>query len=412
MSKPVVTERHIADYTQDPNNARKHNPRNLGLIEESIQVDGAGRSLLVDEHGVIIAGNGTIEAAAAAGMTKVIEIETDGTALIVHKRRDLTPTQRRHLALVDNRAAELATWDPDVLAALHAEGDAAIKELFTDKELVKFMANGSAKDGATQADDVTSAQVEAANNTSIKFGDLYKLGDHYILCGDSTKQDMVAEFIKATGGRRGSLMFTDPPYGVMYEQKGNAKAKISGDLSQAVIPLSFDVAVDQALDDNARIYLCGGSDNVPMYVGIFDHHLKQTPILIVWNKEHFVMAHTGYHRRYELIYYGWKGIGGKTEFWFGDRTWDDVWNVKRDSSSDYQHPTQKPVELSEIAIANSCPQGGVVYEPFSGSGSTLIGCARRGRHCRAIDIHAPFVHLGIARWEAFSEQHAEYVGSL
>lgn len=140
----VVTQRSIKDYTSDPRNARVHNPRNLGIIEESLQEVGAGRSMVADEGDMILAGNGTMEAAGNVGITKVIEIETDGDALIVHKRRNLTADQKVRLAIADNLGTDTSAFDAARLKQLQIDGADLLNGLFRDDELVQFFATAQA----------------------------------------------------------------------------------------------------------------------------------------------------------------------------------------------------------------------------------------------------------------------------
>jgi DNA modification methylase len=144
-----------------------------------------------------------------------------------------------------------------------------------------------------------------------------------------------------------------------------------------------------------------------MYSSLFDHHLQQQPHPLIWVKESFVMRPNNYHSQFEIIYFGWMGKGGGSGYWFGDRTHSDVWNITRDR--DTEHPTQKPVELVERAVGNSCPSGGLVYEPFAGSGTTIIAAERQGRRCYAMEIEPKYVQVCIDRWEAHTGLKAERV---
>jgi len=133
------------------------------------------------------------------------------------------------------------------------------------------------------------------------------------------------------------------------------------------------------------------------------------PKLLVWVKETFVMRPNNYHSQYELIYFGWNGKGGSTEYWYGDRKQSDVWQFKRDNSKDYLHPTQKPVILSETAMNYSCPLNGVVYEPFIGSGSTLIACEKTNRKCYGMEIDPHYCDVIVKRWEEYTGNKAERI---
>jgi DNA modification methylase len=137
-----------------------------------------------------------------------------------------------------------------------------------------------------------------------------------------------------------------------------------------------------------------------MYSKLFDYHLQSEPHFIIWVKESFVMRQLGYHSQFEVIYFGWKGSGGGAKYWFGDRLSSDVWQIRRDLSP--VHPTQKPVEACALAIRNSCPPGGVVYEPFAGSGSTLIGAEMEGRRCFAMELDPGYCDVIRQRYADFT----------
>jgi len=236
-------------------------------------------------------------------------------------------------------------------------------------------------------DDIPAKPVKPVS----RVGDTWRLGNHRVLCGDATKRaDVVSLFPKPAA----DLLLTDPPYGVIYSSA--KKDAISGDLSQAVIPVSFAIAVEHVLNAAARLYVCGGIHNVGMYSSLFDHHLQQQPHFIIWMKDAFVMRHTNYHSQFEVIYFGWLGRGGSPEFWFGDRKCSDVWQFPRDR--DRKHPTQKPAALFMRAIRNSCPPGGLVFDPFLGSGTALVAAEELGRVCYGMELDPHYVDVTVQRW--------------
>jgi len=239
-------------------------------------------------------------------------------------------------------------------------------------------------------------------------GDVYRLGGHRLLCGDATAADDV---IKLMNGEKTDMVFTDPPYGVNVKG-GKTKSTIAGDLTMVAIPFSFELAVTVATRDKARFYFCGCENNLALYDKLFERFLRSMPRHIIWVKNGFVVSHVGYHKAYELIYYGFKPGGGGRGNWYGPRTQDnasDVWKISRDSSSDYLHPTQKPVEIPARAIENSSPPGALVYDPFGGSGSTLIACERLGRRCYMMDIDPVYCDVIVKRWEEFTNKKAEKI---
>jgi DNA modification methylase len=232
---------------------------------------------------------------------------------------------------------------------------------------------------------------------------LWKLGDHRLMCADCTEESNVKLLFDS---EKADMVFTDPPYGV--NLKSNGGKSIMGDLSQVLIPFSFDLSVNIATKDKAWFYFCGTSLNAAMYSKILNRYLFSIPQIIVWKKNGFVFRHNGYHSQFEFIFYGFKQGGGGR--WFGGRKEheaSDVWEIKKDASKYYLHPTQKPVELPARAIRNSSDVGMIVYDPFCGSGSTLIACEDLKRRCYAIEIDPYYCDVIIKRWESATGKKAE-----
>jgi len=203
----------LADLHADPVNARRHNPRNVGMIENALNEVGTGRSIVIDEDGRVLAGNATIEAAAQAGIEKVRVVDTDGETLVAVRRTGLTEAQKRRLALYDNRTAELADWDGEMLAALLSEDKDVVEGLFTDDELMAVV--DDALDNAETSGGDTEAQVGKAEELQAKWqvepGQVWRLGAHRVACGDCTDADVVA---RVMDGKKARMIFTDPPYGI------------------------------------------------------------------------------------------------------------------------------------------------------------------------------------------------------
>lgn len=198
----------LRDLTPDPKNARRHTPRNVGAIVDALQAVGAARSIVIDERGVVLAGNATIEAAAEAGINRVQVVDVDGETIVAVRRVGLSAKQKTRLALADNRAAELAEWDEGVLAALRAEDASLLGGLWTDDELAILLREVS-KGGLTDPDDVPAVRA-----TDIRPGMVFSLGAHRLMCGSSTEAQAVEVLL---AGAKPGLMVTDPPYGVEYD---------------------------------------------------------------------------------------------------------------------------------------------------------------------------------------------------
>lgn len=374
----------IADLRHDPKNRRTHDKRNIEAIKESLEQFGQQKPIVVDAKGKVIAGNGTLEAAAQLGWEQIAIVRTK-----------LRGRKQREFAIADNRTGELAGWDLDGLLqdlrlpdfSVPGFGEADIKRL--TREAMSAIGNLEDDPGA----------VEPPADPKTKPGDIWKLGRHRLMCGDATKRDEVGQLLN---GKRPCLVFTDPPYGVQFG-RGTTKARqILGDLTQSAIPISFAVMVDVVTND-ARFYFCGGHENMLMWWRLFDHHLGQQPKIIIWNKVNFVLRHHGYHSQYEMIYWGWKGTGGK--IWFGDRKQSDVW--EQPAPRNRVHPTEKPIELPAKAITHSAEPDGIVMDPFAGSGATLIAAEQLGRECCAMDLDPKWCDATIARWEQLTGSKAK-----
>lgn len=382
----------INELKPDGRNYNKGTDKGRKLVKRSLKELGAGRSVLVDKDGNIIAGNKTVEAAKALGYDNILIVPTDGKTLVAVQRTDvaLDSEQGRALALADNAtsAAGLA-WDFEAMAADGwGEGDLTGWGVeIPEGETVKAEA---VEDGFEPPAEIEEIQ------TGIVLGDLFEIGPHRLMCGDST---IAADVERLMGGEKADMVFTDPPYGVNI-QGGENNTNIAGDLTQTAIPFSFELAIKVATKDDARLYFCGGEGNTSLYFKLFERYIAQMPRLLIWDKEHFVMKPNGYHNQFEIIFFGYKKNGGGLSKWFSPRTADnatDVWRIKRDASKHYNHPTQKPVELPHRAIRNSSDFGNIVYEPFSGSGSTMSASHQLDRRCYAMEIDPKYCQVTVDR---------------
>jgi DNA modification methylase len=238
---------------------------------------------------------------------------------------------------------------------------------------------------------------DAHYETKVKLGEVWQLGEHRLMCGDST---MPEDVTKLMAGERADMIFTDPPYGVDIKAVGNKQNRILGDLTQTAIPFSFDTACRFGLKPKAHLYFCGAEKNFAMYDKLFDRYLHNLPRHLIWVKNGFTMKRNGYHNQYEVIYFGY--TEGAGDIWYGGRKEEDasdVWRINKDKASDYVHPTQKPIEIPARAIRNSSPVGGSVLDLFGGSGSTMIAAEQLGRKCFMMELDPHYCTVIIARWE-------------
>lgn len=386
-----------ADLIQDANNYRKHSEQNKERIRKSIYEAGLGRSVVIDADGVLVAGNGVQQV--IDGDTPVKVVETDGTELVVVKRTDLHTgdPRRKTLALADNATADDVEWDFDAIAEDWTEDEAGEwgVEWPADEE------EGKQQEAQEDDFDETVDKVE----TVCKEGDIWKLGNHRLMCGDSTTPEDVT---KLMAGERADMIFTDPPYGVNIKAVGNKQNRILGDITQTAIPFSFDMACRLGLKPKAHLYFCGSEKNLAMYEKLFDRYLHNIPRHLIWVKNGFTMKQNGYHNQYEIIYFGYNEGAG--DIWYGGRKEEDasdVWRINKDKASDYVHPTQKPVEIPARAIRNSSPVGGSVLDLFGGSGSTMIACEQLDRKCYMMELDPHYCDVIIARWEKLTGNKAE-----
>ena len=390
-----------AGITPDPHNARRHTPRNIGVIEDSMQIDGAGRSILVDQLGVTIAGAGAWEAATQAGIRRAAVIETDGDTLVIVKRT-VTPEQRIRLALADNRATDLSTWDVDRLQTLEAEAPELLRRLWTEQELAELFDRApELADGLTDPD-----TIPAGRPTTIQRGDLFTLDAHRLLCGDSTD---AADVARVLDGTKPLLMVTDPPYGVEYDPAWRAKAGVNRNTKKL-----GTVANDDRADWTDAWRLFTGDVAYVWHAGLkasaVQTSLEQAGFLmraqIIWAKDRLALSRGDYHWQHEPCWYAVRE--GSTGHRTGDRTQSTLWTIPARDDAGHGHGTQKPVECMRRPMENH--DASDVYEPFCGSGTTLIAAEQLGRRCLAIEIEPQYVQIAIDRWEAFTGQTAVQVG--
>lgn len=406
----------LADLKPDPRNPRRHTERNRAAVQTSLQEVGFVRSLAAAADGTLIAGNLTAEALAELGMDDVIIVRSDGTRPIVHIREDIAPGSDAALlaGLYDNRAAELADgYDPAVLAAILAQVRPAAT-LLTPEEALALI--GPRPGGGPDADDVPDPPAVAVTQP----GDLWRLGEHRLVCGDSR---LPADVGRVLGGERAGLLHTDPPYLVGYTGgghpgKGGAEQGRTDwsdrygtrwDESGADFSLwegALTVARDVALTAAAAWYVWHPDRHVCELRGIFAHLDILVHQLILWVKDRPVLSHTWYQQAHEPCLFGWPR--GHKPVRHGVTQHTTVWRVDHDPDK-VAHPTQKPVELFSRPLLIHTIPGDLVYEPFCGSGSQLIAAELAGRRCAALEIEPLFCDVIVERWQQFTGGSAQRV---
>lgn len=405
MSAPEVAPVHIKDLQPDPKNRRSHNPRNIGMISDALRAVGSARSIVIDEDNIILAGNGVTEAAAEAGITRLRVIEADGNELIAVRRSGLTADQKRALAIYDNRTSELATWNAEQLAADAKEG-LDFAPFFFEDELKALLADSNVKAGHTDPDEVPPERA-----TEIQQGDLFELGAHRLLCGDSTKAD---DLLRLMGDQRADVLTLDPPYGVGYTGgAGKEWAAFENDPTDSDTYGQFISAVLRGfmptLDAQAALYLWFSDSQAEAVVRAVDANDWRRRAWIIWAKDRFIFSRATQHYRQQHEPCIYASRGTKMANWYGPTNECTIWQFDKPQAHE-DHPTSKPTALYGRLISNSTSLGGIVAEGFGGSGSVLIAAEQLGRCCRAVELEPSYCQVIIDRWEAFTQQQAVKVG--
>jgi DNA modification methylase len=405
----------IAGLTPDPHNRRTHNARNVAMIAASLTDVGAARSIVIDEHNEILAGNGVVQGATAAGLSKLQIVDADGDTIIAVRRRGLTAAQKRSLAIFDNRAAELAAWNVEQLTADLTNGE-DLTAFFLPDELQALLSDGTAKAGLTDPDTVPDER-----RTGIVAGDLFELGAHRLLCGDSTTS---ADVARLCGNQRAGLMNTDPPYGIAFDNAALgptrkkyadiANDKLHDGQLQAFLESAFRAATGAALTANAAWYLW----HAHLTQGFFAAAAAANVVLhrqIIWVKPRLILGRGHYHWKHEPCFMGWVDGHQPPDYGLGkgERTQTTVWELDGVSQADretFTHATPKPVALFLIPIVKHLKSDELAYEPFAGSGPQFIAAQQTQRRCFGIEIAPSYCQVIIDRWEAFTGLKAIKVG--
>jgi DNA modification methylase len=376
----------IADLAPDQQNANRGTQRGRGLLEKSLRQYGAGRSVLTDRDGNVIAGNKTVDVAAQLDLP-VRVVETDGEELVVVQRTDLDldSSEGRGLAIADNRTGEMGLeWDTEALLDLSTNGIVDLEQFWKPDELDALLGEW----GDEPAED-PGAQIDRADELRQKWGvesgQLWSLGDHRLICGDCTDADVVARLMD---GEMAVLTVTDPPYGINY-QSNYRKTKFMRIQNDTAITRDWIPIATQCT--TGWIILFCAWQRLDEWLAVSEVIGKLTNLL-VWTKKAAMGDLTGqFAPTFEVALAFARGAKLAT-----GRRASAVFDVPIDASSKFMHPTQKPVQLFE-QIIDALPAG-VVYDPFLGSGTTLIACERLGRKCRAVEIAPGYVGVALERW--------------
>ena len=380
-------------------NAKQHSDAQVAQIAASIREFGWGAPILVDGQNNVIAGHGRLLAARKLGLAEVPVVP------MTH----LTGIQRRALILADNKIGENAEWDDELLGLELSE----LHDAGFDLELTGFDADEiadllvvEAVEGLTDPDAAPEVQAVAVT----KQGDVWLMGKHRIICGSSTDASTVE---KVLNGVQPHLMVTDPPYGVVYDANWRNEAMRSDGTAIAGRAIG-KVLNDDNPDWREAWALFPGDVAYVWHAGLFagvvaesleacDFKLRSQ---IIWAKSNFAIGRGDYHWHHEPCWYAVRKKA-KNGHYNGDRKQTTLWQIPKPAKSETGHSTQKPVECMKRPIENNSSPGQAVYEPFSGSGTTIIAAEMTGRCCYAIELNPAYVDVAVKRWQEFTGQEAK-----
>jgi DNA modification methylase len=422
----------IETLKPDPQNARMHGEKNLATIASSLREHGQQKPIVVSRDGYVAAGNGLLLAARELGWTHLARV-----------RSKKTLAELRAFAIVDNRSGELSEWDEELLAKQLQELSASDYDIdllgFDGTDLAELLAGGDLAGEDSEAADHVPAPPDKATT---RLGDLWILGEHRLLCGDSARAEDVDRLLS---GAEVHLVNTDPPYNVKVEPRSNNA--IAAGLSSFAGPTTHQ-QMDVALGKSSRatsakmrakdrplmndfvsdvdfvrmlrawfgnirrvlvpgrsFYIWGGYSNIWNYPNALKECELYFSQMIIWVKEHPVLTRKDYMGNHEWCFYGWReGAGHK---FFGPNNATDVWSIKKVNPQSMVHLTEKPAELAARAISFSSRPGENVLDLFGGSGSTMIGAQQTDRRAYLMELDALYCDVIVQRWEEFTGKKAE-----
>ena len=376
----------LVDFSR---NSRTHSDNQITQLMASIQEFGFTNPILIDEQSMIIAGHGRVCAAKKMGIDAVPCVRITG----------LNEAQKRAYVIADNKLAMNAGWDDKLLAIEISElGDLGFDLSVTgfDGGELDDILCASGKEGLTDPDDVPA---ESDRVVSI-LGDMWVLGDHRIICGSSTDKQTVDRLL---GGVRPHIMVTDPPYGVEYDASWRNKL-----YSKKIELATGKVLNDDICDWRSAYELFPGDVAYVWHSSSKSHVFAESLIAsgfdiraqIIWAKNKFAISRGHYHQQHEPCFYVVRK--NKKGHWNGDRKQTTVWIIDKPLKSETGHSTQKPIECMKRPIENNSSPGHAVYEPFSGSGTTIMACEITGRSCYAIELNPAYVDIAVRRWQDYT----------
>jgi len=381
------------------NNPRTHSDQQVAQVAASIKEFGFNNPILLDEHNGIIAGHGRLAAAQKLSMKLVPTITLVG----------LTEAQRKAYVIADNKLTENGGWDYDLLAVEIER----LKELDVDIDLTGFdpteldtILEPEVVEGLTDEDEVPEAPEEPIT----KQGDVWILGNHRLMCGDSTRIDSVERLMN---GRKADMWLTDPPYNVAYEGKTKEALTIKNDRMEDAGFRQFlcdsYTAADAVMKSGAVFYIWHADSEGYNFRGAAKDAGWTVRQCLIWKKQAMVMGRQDYHWKHEPCLYGWKD--GAAHLWATDRKQTTVLEFDRPNRN-AEHPTMKPVELFEYQMLNNTKGSDAILDSFGGSGTTIIAAEKNGRDGFLMELDPKYCDVIVDRWQSFTGKTAQLERSL
>lgn len=379
-------------------NARTHSKEQIDQIAASIHEFGFTNPVLIDAEGVIIAGHGRILAARKLGIGMVPII------ILGH----LDENQRRAYIIADNKLALNAGWDEEMLRVeLQALSDVDFTMAltgFNEEELAALIYDGDENQGLTEDDDAPEVSTEPSIT---QHGDIWLMGAHRLMCGDSTLKEDVARLMD---DELADMLLTDPPYNVAYEGKTKDALKIKND---SMVDADFSAflvdafaAADSVMKKGAVFYIWHADSEGFNFRGATQKCGWELRQCLIWVKNSIVMGRQDYHWQHEPCLYGWKS--GAAHLWASDRKQTTILKFDRPQRNDI-HPTMKPVALFEYQLLNNTKGSDIVLDLFGGSGTTIIAAHKTGRMARLMELDPHYCDVIVKRWEEYTGEKANLV---
>lgn len=415
--KKELVYKSVDELKLNPKNPRK-NDGAVDAVAKSIEKYGFKNPLIIDSKGVVYCGNTRLKAAKKLGLKEVPCIVAD----------DLTPKEIREYALLDNKTGELAEWDYDLL-------EQELQELDLSDFDLEWGVDSELDNAEPQDDDYDIDEALEEVEPKAKLGDIYKLGEHRLMCGDSTSESDVRELMN---GALADMVFTDPPYNVAYNKNKNGRIENDNMANPQYEHFMTDVfaTMDTALKRGGAFYIFHASMRERYVERALNNNNFEVREKLIWNKNTFTLSRQDYQWKHEPCLYGWKD--GAPHYFLDDRTQstviedkpqdfakmhkdelvkllNDIYSdkvsttvidEKRPTTNDL-HPTMKPIPLCARLIKNSSKIGESVLDLFGGSGSTLMACEQIGRKCYIMELDPKYCDVIIDRWEKFTGKKAE-----